>query len=60
MAQRLRALTALSKDPGSIPSIHMAAHNYVTTVLVTLVPEAPTSSHRHTCRQNSTAHKTKK
>ncbi|CAO2645611.1 hypothetical protein LEMLEM_LOCUS27546 [Lemmus lemmus] len=27
MAQWLRALTALPKDPGSIPSTHMAAHN---------------------------------
>ena len=27
MAQWLRALTALSEDPGSIPSTHMAAHN---------------------------------
>ncbi|CAO2608825.1 hypothetical protein LEMLEM_LOCUS13963 [Lemmus lemmus] len=27
MAQRLRALTALPEDPGSIPSTHMAAHN---------------------------------
>uniref|UniRef100_A0A8C6RFN7 Large ribosomal subunit protein uL22 n=1 Tax=Nannospalax galili TaxID=1026970 RepID=A0A8C6RFN7_NANGA len=27
MAQRLRALTALAEDPGSIPSTHMAATN---------------------------------
>ena len=29
MAQQLRAVAALPGDPGSIPSIHMAAHNYV-------------------------------
>jgi hypothetical protein len=27
VAQRLRALAALPEDPGSIPSIHIAAHN---------------------------------
>ena len=27
MAQRLRVLTDLPEDPGSIPSMHMAAHN---------------------------------
>ena len=27
MAQWLRALTALPKDPGSIPSTHMTTHN---------------------------------
>ena len=27
MAQRLRALTALPGDLGSVPSTHMAAHN---------------------------------
>jgi hypothetical protein len=27
MAQWLRALTALSEDPGSMPSTHMAAHS---------------------------------
>jgi hypothetical protein len=27
MAQWLRTLAVLPKDPGSIPSIHMAAHN---------------------------------
>ena len=27
MAQRLRALAVLPKDPGSIPSTHMAAHS---------------------------------
>ena len=27
MAQRLRALTALPEDPGSIPSTHRVAHN---------------------------------
>jgi hypothetical protein len=29
MAQRLRALTALLKVPGSIPSNHMVAHNHL-------------------------------
>jgi hypothetical protein len=33
MTQQLRAaLEALPKDPGSIPSTHMAAHNTVTPV----------------------------
>jgi hypothetical protein len=27
MAQWLRELAAILEDPGSIPSIHMAAHN---------------------------------
>jgi len=27
MAQQLRPLAALPEDPGSIPSIHMTAHN---------------------------------
>jgi hypothetical protein len=27
MAQQLRALAALSEDPGSIPSTHVTAHN---------------------------------
>jgi hypothetical protein len=30
MAQWLRALSILPKDPGSIPSTHMAAHNCLT------------------------------
>ena len=29
MAQQLRALTILPEDPGSIPSTHMAAYNYL-------------------------------
>jgi hypothetical protein len=29
MTQRLRALTALTEDPGSIPSTHMAANNHL-------------------------------
>lgn len=28
-AQRLTALAALAKDPGSIPSTHIARHNYL-------------------------------
>jgi hypothetical protein len=32
VAQRLRALTALSEDPGSIPSNHMATQPPVTPV----------------------------
>jgi hypothetical protein len=27
IAQKLRALTALPEDPGSVPSTHIAAHN---------------------------------
>jgi hypothetical protein len=48
MAQWLRVLAALPEDLGSIPNTHLAAHK----LSVTLVPEAPTPSHRHTCRQN--------
>ena len=29
MAQYLQALATLPEDPGSIPNIHMAAHNYL-------------------------------
>ena len=29
MAQRLRTLTVLAEDPGSVPSTYMAAHNYL-------------------------------
>ena len=29
MAQRLRALVALPEDPGSIPTGHMVAYNYL-------------------------------
>jgi hypothetical protein len=29
MTQRLRSLVALSEDPSSVPSTHMAAQNYV-------------------------------
>jgi hypothetical protein len=29
MVQQLRALTALQVDLGSIPSIHMTAHNFL-------------------------------
>ena len=29
MAQRLRALTALKKDPSSNPNKHMVAHNHL-------------------------------
>ena len=42
-AQQLRALAVLPEDPGSIPSIHMAAHS----CLLTPVPEDKTSSHRY-------------
>ena len=28
-AQQLRALTAVPEDLGSVPSTHMAAHNYL-------------------------------
>lgn len=48
MVQWLRAWAALPKDQGSIPSTHMAP------VLGYLAP-----SHRHICRQNTNAHKTK-
>ena len=29
MAQRLKILTTLAKDPGSVPSTHPVAHNYI-------------------------------
>lgn len=28
-AQQLRVLAALAEDPGSVPSPHMATHNYL-------------------------------
>jgi hypothetical protein len=44
-------LAALSEDPSSIPSTHMATH-------ICLVPIL-TLSYRHTCRQNTNIHKNK-
>jgi hypothetical protein len=55
MTQQLRVLAALTEDSGSIPSIHMAAHNCVTPIPGDLTP-----SHRHICRQNTNAHLKKK
>lgn len=46
MAQQLQALAILPVDPGPVPITHMAA----------LVPGDPTPLHRHTCRQNPSAH----
>ena len=54
MAQWLRVLTVLPEDLGSIPSIHMAAHNCNSSVPVNLAP-----SHRHTYRKNTNMHKVK-
>ena len=54
MAQWLRVLVALPEDPGSIPSIHMAAHDCLTPV-----PGDLAFSFRHSGRQNTNAHKIK-
>lgn len=29
LAQQLKAFTAFAKDPGSVPSVHMVAHNHL-------------------------------
>jgi len=55
MVQWLRAVAALPKDPGSIPSIHMA----VQKLSITSFPGDPTSSHRHTPRQSTNSRKIK-
>jgi hypothetical protein len=54
MAQWLGALLALVEDLGLIPSTHMAIYNCITPVQEDLIP-----SHRHTCRQNTNAHRNK-
>lgn len=60
MAQQLRALAALLKDSGLIPSTHSMAYNYLT-----LVPWWPARApgehvvHRYTCKQNTLTHKMK-
>jgi hypothetical protein len=54
MAYRLRALAVFPVGLSSIPSTHMAAHNYLTPVLRDLTP-----SHRYTRRQNTSAYKIK-
>jgi hypothetical protein len=56
MAQWLRALTALLEDLGSIPSTHPHGRSKPSEypLLGYLTP-----SHRHTCRQNSSACKIK-
>lgn len=46
MDQGLRALTAFLEDLGSVLSIHMTAHN-------SLQLQDLTSSHGHTCRENT-------
>ncbi|EGW07278.1 hypothetical protein I79_018888 [Cricetulus griseus] len=46
--QQLRALAALSEDPGSISSLQLS---------VTPVPGDLTPSHSYLCRQNITIHK---
>ena len=49
MAQLLRAQAALPEDPGSNPRNH---------IVVSVISVTP--SHRHTCGQNTNAHKMKK
>lgn len=51
MAQGLNALSALPEDPGSFPE-----PRYLLTIVCTSVHMEPTS-HRHTHRQNTNAHK---
>lgn len=55
----LRALTAVGKNTGSIPSIHKLAYNLLIVVLGDPVPTWLSGTpglhvvHRHTCRQNT-------
>ena len=49
----VRALAALPKDPSSIPSTQMAAHCCNSSY------RELTFSHRHTCQQNTGAHRIK-
>lgn len=55
MAQQ-RALTILPDDPGSMPSTHVAGSQ----LSVTPHPGDLTLSHKHTCTQNTNAHKINK
>jgi hypothetical protein len=53
MAEQIRVLAALPKDPGSILSTCMAVHK----LFVVLLPGELIVSHRHTCRQNTSTRK---
>lgn len=62
MAPWLRAQTAPTEDPGSVPSIHMMALNH----LVPSIQHLPTSVgtgihivHTYSCRQNTHTHEIK-
>ena len=64
MAQWLRALAALSEDPGLIPSIHMVAHDHIYVTPATGDQMLSSGccghyrhiAHRHTCRPNTHTH----
>lgn len=47
-----KALAALPKDPGSVPSTHIGGSQ----VFVTQVPVDPTPSHKHAYRTNTNAY----
>jgi hypothetical protein len=59
MAQRLRVLTDLPEDPGSIPSMHMAAHNCLllqiqgTDTLTQTDMQANTNAHKTLCSKEA-------
>jgi hypothetical protein len=48
VAQQLRALTTIPKDPGSIPGIHVAVHTVYNASF-----RRSTPSHRHAWRQST-------
>lgn len=54
MAQQLRALAVLLKDPGSIPNPRWQ----LTPVSAVPAGRDPIPLHKHACKQNTNAHKT--
>ena len=55
LARQLRSLVAFVEDPGLVPSIHMAAQNYLT--LVSRNPMSSSDVHRHqACRWYTNIH----
>lgn len=54
MGQQLEALAPFPEGPGSLPSTYMTAQSVIPIIGVL------TPLHRHSCRYNTKAHKTKK
>lgn len=65
MAQMLRAVAALSEDPGSILNTYMTAHNCLRLLFLAIhcsLPASTGTAHkwcRCACRQNTQTHKIK-